>query len=64
MKKKKKNPTTYLNGKLPHREMYLPLPLLLAHHLRLMLRQPSPDRPRLLGPQIQRQVFLPLVQQA
>lgn len=43
--------------------MHLPLLLLVAQNRRLVLRQPPPHRPRLLGPQVERQVFLVLVEE-
>ncbi len=52
------------HSKPPHRKMHLPLPRLLRHHLPLMLRQPPPNRPRRLRPQIQRCVLLLGVEEA
>jgi len=43
--------------------MYHLLLLLLRHFPRLMLRQPPPDRPRLLRSQIQWQVLLTLIEE-
>jgi len=55
---------TYLNSILPLRKMRRPLLLLLALNAGLVLRQAPPDRPRLLRAQVQRQVFLVLVEDA
>ena len=44
--------------------MRRPLLALLAHNLRLMLAQTPPDCARLLRAQVQRQVFLVLVEDA
>ena len=44
--------------------MHLPLLLLLRHARGLELRQPPPDGPRLLRAQVEREVFLALVQEA
>ena len=44
--------------------MHLPHLLLLRHARGLELRQPPPNRPRLLRAQVEREVFLALVQEA
>lgn len=55
---------TYLNSILPLRKMRRPLLLLLALNAGLVLRQAPPDGPSLLRAQVQRQVFLVLVEDA
>ena len=44
--------------------MHLPLLLLFRHYRRLVLRQPPPHRSRLLGAEVERQVFLVFVEYA
>lgn len=44
--------------------MHLPLLLLLRHARGLKLRQPPPNGPRLLGAQVEREIFLALVEEA
>ncbi len=55
---------TYLDRILPLREMRRLLLLLLRHERRLMPAQPSPDRPRLLRAQIEREVLFLRVEEA
>lgn len=48
----------YLDGKLPLREVHLPLLLFLGNDGVLVLGQPPPDGASLLGSKIERQVLL------
>jgi hypothetical protein len=54
---------TDLNSIIPLREMRLLLLLLLRDQARLLLRQPSPNGTSLFGPEVERDVFLVLVEQ-
>ena len=55
---------TYLHCILPLREMCRLLLLLLRHDRRLMLAQPPPDSPSLLGAQVEGKIFLLRVEEA
>jgi hypothetical protein len=56
--------STYLDSILPLWEMRLPLRHLLQHSCLVLLGQPSPDSPRLLRSEVEREVFLVLVEEA
>jgi hypothetical protein len=55
--------STYLDSILPLREMHRPLRRLLQHSRLILLRQPSPNSPRLLWSEVEREVFLVLVEE-
>lgn len=54
--------STYLDSILPLREMHLPLRHLLQQPRLILLGQPSPNSPRLLRSEVEREVFLVLVE--
>jgi hypothetical protein len=56
--------STYLNSIFPLREMHRPLRRLLQHPCLILLRQPSPNSPGLLRSEVEREVFLVLVEEA
>lgn len=55
---------THLDGILPWREMRLLLPLLLRHSRGIVLGKTATNGARALGTQIERQVFLVMVEDA
>ena len=56
--------SAYLDSILPLREMHRPLRRLLQHPRLILLRQPSPNSPRLLRSEVEREIFLVLVEEA
>lgn len=61
---KKFSELTHLDSVLPLREVQSLLALLDSLESRLVLGQPPPDSPGLLGAEVERQVFLALVEDA
>jgi hypothetical protein len=55
--------STYLDSILSLWEMHLPLRRLLQHPCLIFLRQPPPNSPRLLRSEVEREIFLVLVEE-